>query len=55
MGAKLAPRWGDVGQLGAQKGQLAILGTILAHLGHLEANVNENGEKAKNIEKSMVS
>ena len=55
MGAKLAPRWGYVGQLGAQSGQLgAILGAILAHLGHLGANIKENGEKTKNIKKPMV-
>ena len=55
MGAKLPPRWRYVGQLGAQDGQLgSILGAILAHLGHLEANVNQNGEKAKNLEKLMV-
>ena len=55
MGAKLAPRWGDVGQLGAQSGQLgAILGAILALLGHLGANFNENGEKTKNVEKLWV-
>ena len=55
MGAKLAPRRGYVGQLGAQSGQLgAILGAILAHLGHLGANLKENGEKTKNIEKPQV-
>ena len=55
MGAKMVPKWRYDGQLGAQDGQLgSILGAILAHLGHLGANFNENGEKAKNIEKQMV-
>ena len=41
MSEKGAPTWRYVGQLGAQDGQLgSILGAILAHLGHLEANVN---------------
>ena len=55
MEAKLAPRWRYDGQLGAQDGQLgSILGAILAHRGHLGRNFNENGEKAKNLEKLMV-
>ena len=55
MGAKMASRWRYDGQLGAQDGQLgSILGAILAHLGHLGANFNENGEKAKNLQKLMV-
>ena len=55
MGAKMAARWRYDGQLGAQDGQLgSILGAILAHLGHLEANVNQNGEKTKNQQKLMV-
>ena len=55
MGAKLPPRWRYVGQPGAQDGQLgSILGAILAPLGHLGTNFNQNGEKAKNIEKLMV-
>ena len=55
MSEKGAPTWRYVGQLGAQDGQLgSILGAILAHLGHLQANVNQNGEKAKNLEKLMV-
>ena len=55
MSEKGAPTWRYVGQLGAIDSQLgSILGTILAHLGHLKANVNQNGEKAKNIEKLMV-
>ena len=55
MGAKMAPRCPYVGQLGVQDGQLgSILGAILAHLGHLQANVNQNGEKAKNLKKLIV-
>ena len=55
MSEKGAPRRRYVGQLGAQDGQLgSILGAILAHLGHLEANVNQNGGEAKNIKKLMV-
>ena len=49
MSEKGAPRRRYDGQLGAQDGlDGSILGAILAHLGHLEANVNQNGEKAKN-------
>ena len=48
MMANLPPRWRHAGQLGAQDGQLgSILGAILAHLGHLGANFNENVEKPK--------
>ena len=55
MGAKLPPRWRYVGQLGAQDGQLgSILGAILAHLGHLEANVKYKDEKAKNLQKLIA-
>ena len=55
MGAKMASRWRYDGQLGAQDGQLgSILGAILAHRGHLGRNFNENGEKAKNLEKLIV-
>ena len=55
MGAKLAPRWGYVDQLGAQSSQLgAILGASLVHLGHLGTNFNENDEKPKNIKKPTV-
>ena len=50
MGAKMASRWRYDGQLGAQDGQLgSILGAILAHLGHLGANFNENVEKQKTL------
>ena len=50
MSEKSAPTWRYVGELGAQDGQLgSILGAILEHLGHLQANVNQNGEKAKNL------
>ena len=55
MGAKVPPRWRYVGQPGAQDGQLgSILGAILAPLGHLGGNFNENGEKAKNFEELKV-
>ena len=46
MGAKMAYD----GQLGAQDSQLgSILGAILAHLGHLGANVDEKQENSKNF------
>ena len=48
MMSNLPPKWRYDGQLGAQDGQLgSILGAILAHLGHLGANFNENVEKQK--------
>ena len=51
----LAPKWSQDGQLEAQDGQLdALWGAILAHLGHLGTNFNENGEKAKNLKKLNV-
>ena len=50
MGAKMATRWRYDGQLGAEDGQLgSILGAILAHLGHLGANFNENVKKQKTL------
>ena len=50
MEAKMAPRWRCDGLLGAQDGQLgSILGAILAHLGHLGANSNENLKKQKTL------
>ena len=50
MGPKMAPRWRYDGLLGAQDGQLgSILGAILAHLGHLGANFNENVKKQKTL------
>ena len=55
MMSNLPPKWRYDGQLGAQDGQLgSILGAILGYLSHLNANVNENGEKAKNLEKLTV-
>ena len=55
MGAKMASRWRDDGQLGAQDGQLgSILGAILAHLNHLGANFIENAENAKTLGKHRV-
>ena len=43
-------KWSQDGQLEAQDGQLeALWGAILAYLGHLGANFNEHGEKAKNL------
>ena len=51
----MASRWRYDGQLGTQDGQLgSILGAILAYLGHLGTNFNENGDKAKNLQKSKV-
>ena len=51
----MASRWRYDGQLGAQDGQLgSILGAILAHLGHLGANFNENVEKQKTFKKLIV-
>jgi len=50
MMANLPSRWRHAGQLGAQDGQLGtILGAILAHLGHLGANFNENVKKQKSF------
>ena len=55
MSEKGAPRRRYDGQLGAQDGQLgSILGAILAPLGHLGRNFDENGEKAKNLQKLIV-
>ena len=48
MMANLPSRWRHAGQIGAQDGQLGtILGAILAHLGHLGANFNENVKNQK--------
>ena len=52
MGAETASRWRYDGQLGAQDGQLgSILEAIVAHLGHLGTNFNENVEKTKTLQK----
>jgi len=55
MGAKMKPRWGYVGQLGAQDGQLgSILGGILAPPSHLGMTFLKNVQNSKNIEKPKV-
>ena len=55
MMSNLPPKWRYDGQLGAQDGQLgSILGAILAHLGHLGTNFNENVENSKTLRKLRV-
>ena len=57
----MEPRWPtwatrgrQDGQLGAQDGQLdALLGASGRSFGDLGANFNENGEKAKNLKKTL--
>ena len=46
--AKMAPRWRNVGQLGAQDGQLGtILGGILGHISDLERDLSKNSRSVK--------
>ena len=46
--AKMAPRWGYVGQLGPEDGQLgSILGGILAHFSDLERDLSKNSGSVK--------
>ena len=52
-GAKLAPRWSYVGQLGAQDDQLgSIWRGILAPLKHLGTTFLKNDEISKNFKKT---
>jgi len=53
-GAKLAPRWSYVGQLGAQDTQLgSIWGAILAPLRHLGTTFLKNTENVKKHIKTL--
>jgi len=55
MGAKMKPRWGYVGQPGAQDGQLGnILGGILAPPSHLGMTFLKNVQNPKNLRKPKV-